>query len=148
MIQKFTIGRNPNNTIVINHPAVSGYHADLIAVDNANGFTQYTFVDHSTNGTFINGQFLRNASCFVVYNDSITLAGVVQFDWSALGFSRMNAQAASPLPQSPIYNYNVPRERITFAGALKSFFNNYVNFEGRASRREYWCVFLWIIGIC
>ena len=37
---------------------------------------------------------------------------------------------------------------MTFWGAYKAFWKNYVNFSGRASRKEYWFVFLWnvIIG--
>ena len=145
MTQKFTIGRNPNNHIVISHPAVSGYHADIIVDDNM-GFTQYTFIDHSTNGTMINGQFLRNASCYVVYNDSIILAGSVPFDWGVLTSMKAFVPAAHPMnPASPSASFSARRERMSFGGALKSFFNNYVNFEGRATRREYWFVFLWLL---
>ena len=86
MIQKYTIGRDPSNNIVVAHPTVSGYHADLI-IDDSMGYPQYTFIDHSTNGTLINGQLLKNASCFVVYNDTIVLAGSVMFDWSVLNSS-------------------------------------------------------------
>lgn len=32
--------------------------------------------------------------------------------------------------------------------AYKRFFSNYVNFEGRANRAEYWWVVLWNVIIC
>lgn len=149
MVQKFTIGRNPNNSIVISHPSVSGYHADLIVDDNM-GFAQYTFIDHSTNGTMINGQYLKNASCYVVYNDMIVLAGVVAFDWNILNsiqaFVPGVRPANAPFSPVPSHSQTPPRkERMSFGDALKSFFNNYVNFEGRATRREFWFMFLWLI---
>ena len=142
MIRQFTIGRNPNNNIVIPNPTVSGYHGDLI-VDDSSGFSQYTFIDHSTNGTLINGQLLRNASCFVIYNDSILLAGNVPFDWRSLDYTNNNT--ISNFASQPVNSVERNGEGISFGGALKSFFHNYVNFSGRATRREFWFVFLWLI---
>ena len=142
MIQRYTIGRDPNNTVVVQNPTVSGYHGDLI-VDDSSGFLQYTYVDHSTNGTVINGQFLRNASCYVIFNDSILLAGNVPFDWGVLPISYQNNQFFYPSqPNAPASRGG---EGISFVGALKSFFNNYVNFKGRATRREYWFAYLWML---
>ena len=142
MIRQFTIGRNPNNNIVIPNPTVSGYHGDLI-VDDSSGFSQYTFIDHSTNGTLINGQLLRNASCFVIYNDSILLAGNVPFDWRNLDYTNNNT--ISNFAPQPVNSVERNGGGISFGGALKSFFHNYVNFSGRATRREFWFVFLWLI---
>ena len=145
MIQKVTIGRNPDNHIVISHPAVSGYHADLI-VDDSLGYEQYTFIDHSTNGTMVNGQYLRNASCFVVYNDSIILAGSVAFDWKVLGSVRAFVRGMEPVnnPGAESVRGGM-REDITFTGALKGFFNNYVDFKGRSTRKEFWFTYLWLL---
>lgn len=143
MIQKYTIGRNPDNDIVFSHPMISGYHADIV-VDDSMGYPRYTFVDHSTNGTTVNGQFLRRSSCFVVYNDAIILAGVVAFDWRALSTLSNNV----PRKESA-YDSSLSRNRqesgLSFVGALQSFFNKYVDFKGRATRREYWFMVLWFL---
>jgi uncharacterized membrane protein YhaH (DUF805 family) len=155
MYQKYTIGRNPNNNIVVPNPSVSGYHADLI-YDDTMGYPQFTFIDHSTNGTYINGQWIKNASYPVRVNDSIVLAGCVAFDWSALGFQNGPQQTyANPAFQpaggnvgrnDPYSSNSVAHNpEISFVGALKSFFNKYVDFKGRATRREFWFMFLWMM---
>jgi pSer/pThr/pTyr-binding forkhead associated (FHA) protein len=47
-----SIGRLPDNTVVIDNPAVSGHHARLVPEGE-----QHFLEDlHSTNGTFVNGQ--------------------------------------------------------------------------------------------
>jgi uncharacterized membrane protein YhaH (DUF805 family) len=144
MIQKYTIGRNPNNHIVVSHPAVSGYHADLI-VDDSLGYFQYTYVDHSTNGSMVNGQLLKNASCFVVYNDSILLAGAVHFDWSLVGPMKSYGPDGGGARSQGDSSEVVGREPVSFGGALKSFFDKYVDFRGRATRREFWFTYLWLL---
>jgi ABC-type multidrug transport system ATPase subunit/pSer/pThr/pTyr-binding forkhead associated (FHA) protein len=50
--QVVTIGRAPGNVILLNHPLVSQRHAELRREPNG----MYTLIDHSTNGTFVNGQ--------------------------------------------------------------------------------------------
>lgn len=158
MYQKYTIGRNPDNNIIVPHPSVSGYHADLIYSDSM-GVPQYTFIDHSTNGTYINGQWIKNTSCQVGYNDIILLAGCVTFDWTSFGQHNVAQQPyANPtawhIPvghtggQSSFYSQEAvahTTSEITFVGALKSFFNKYVDFKGRATRREYWYMVLWMM---
>jgi ABC transport system ATP-binding/permease protein len=53
-----TIGRAPDNTVVLNHPQVSSHHARLELVQNG-----YRLVDmHSTNGTYVNDQARRVSS--------------------------------------------------------------------------------------
>jgi hypothetical protein len=54
---KYTLGRNPDNTIIINKPQVSGHHATLTVISE----NIMLLEDHnSTNGTFVNGlQVLR-----------------------------------------------------------------------------------------
>lgn len=151
MYQKYTIGRNPDNNIIVPHPSVSGYHADLIYNDMM-GVPQFTFIDHSTNGTIINGQWVKNASFMVGINDTILLAGCVKFDWSVFGYQTGPDQTyIGPFGQNP--GAAVGRQdsnalsrtnpEISFVGALRSFFNKYVDFSGRATRREYWFMYLW-----
>lgn len=61
------IGRDTSNDYVIDHPAVSGYHADLYVYDN--GAMQ--LVEHSTNGTYVNGNFVHNNTCMLFGNEVI-----------------------------------------------------------------------------
>ena len=49
---KLTIGRAPNNTVVLNHPQVSAYHAEMERVEGG-----YRVLDtNSTNHVYVNGQ--------------------------------------------------------------------------------------------
>jgi ABC-type multidrug transport system, ATPase component len=53
-----TIGRDASNTIRLNHPMVSRFHATV----KKNMDFQYTLEDHgSTNGTFVNGKPVRSS---------------------------------------------------------------------------------------
>lgn len=168
MKQQYSIGRNPDNHIVIPNPAVSGSHADLIVSDD-NGFIQYMFVDHSTNGTMINGQMLHQSSCYVAYNDVIIFPGNIMFDWTCLssanfvvphtesvlntpaaGLANLQAQQANLFNNaySGVNQYqNTGAEEITFLNVMKRFFVHYADFSGRARRREYWFVNLWMMII-
>ncbi len=54
-----TIGRDPGNTLTLEHPQISRFHARLaLQPDGTLGVTDL----NSTNGTFINGQQLRGAT--------------------------------------------------------------------------------------
>lgn len=69
----------------------------------------------------------------------------------------VNGQSAPPygVPQNfgngqntygaPVY---MPTRKIGFGEAVKSFFKNYVNFSGRATRSEYWWVYLFNNIVC
>ena len=53
---RLTIGRLPDNAVILNHPQVSGHHAVLEKVDAG-----YRIVDnHSTNHVYINGEIASN----------------------------------------------------------------------------------------
>ena len=57
-----------------------------------------------------------------------------------------NLSAARPVaPADPSLYYEV--KRISFGTALKSFFRNYTNFTGRATRREFWFPMLFVMII-
>ncbi len=65
------IGRYPNNDIVIDHPTVSAYHAELIRRPDG----RYELVDReSRNGTRINGTPVRSA--ILRHGDQITLGAI------------------------------------------------------------------------
>ncbi len=54
-----TIGRDPGNTLALDHPQISRYHARLELLPDGN----LRVIDlNSTNGTFINGQQLRGGT--------------------------------------------------------------------------------------
>lgn len=62
-----TIGRKPDNDIVLDHPAVSGHHAQIITLLND------SFVEdlESTNGTLVNGRMVRKHALYD--GDTITV---------------------------------------------------------------------------
>lgn len=77
-----TVGRSPENTIIVspNYTTVSGHHA---TITQANG--QLYLQDHSTNGTYINGQFVHNNQQIAITpNDTITLGREYHLDMSAV----------------------------------------------------------------
>ena len=90
------IGRNANNDIVYSDPSVSGNHADLTISDDG----QLILTDHSTNGTFVNGQPLRQSSQPVSFGDSVVFPGGFQLDWNQVAAM---AQPSTPpqMPQMP-----------------------------------------------
>ena len=155
MIQKYSIGRNPDNQIVLNYPMISGYHADIIIDTNGNR-PQYTFTDHSRNGSWINGQLLHQNSCLIAYGDSITFPGNIGFDWSCIANSNfiiphndtcISTPAAAGQNNSGEFFPEDEKETITFTGAFKRFFTHYADFDTRSRRREYWFVTLWNVII-
>ena len=71
-----TIGRNPRNTVIIDDTAVSGAHAKITQVPNADfpEFNEYFMQDlGSTNGTEINGAEV-SALTKLNHNDQIKIA--------------------------------------------------------------------------
>ncbi len=76
-----TIGRNPANTIAVGaqYVTVSGQHA---TISQANG--QLYLQDHSTNGSYVNGQHIHNQQIAISSNDTITLGREYRLDMSAV----------------------------------------------------------------
>ncbi len=72
--QVTTIGRKPDNDIVIDNQAVSGHHAQLIK--NSNDLVAVEDLQ-SLNGTYLNGQKVANAE---LYNGDIVSVGVHTLD--------------------------------------------------------------------
>ena len=72
-----TIGRNPQNTIVVGaeYNTVSGQHATIEQVGN-----QLYLQDHSTNGTYVNGTHIHNQRIAIAPNDRITLSTSYSLD--------------------------------------------------------------------
>ena len=69
--ERVRIGRYPNNDIVIDHPTVSAYHAELVRRPDE----RYELIDReSRNGTRINGTPVRQA--ILKDGDQITLGAI------------------------------------------------------------------------
>lgn len=75
-MSSITIGRSPDNDIVVGKSEVSGYHATLSLENGA-----YLFTDHSKNGTKINGKVICERQIRVYHGDSILLAKAYPLDW-------------------------------------------------------------------
>lgn len=65
----FTIGREPNNTLVLQDPQSSRYHAQIRRATDQQGKQRYQLVDcGSSNGTFVGGQRLAANDPFWLTN--------------------------------------------------------------------------------
>lgn len=90
------------------HGTVSGKHATISETDIPN---TYLFEDHSTNGSYINGQLLHNNSCKVYITDHITLgrtytlplADIVKRYISERRTTKKKPQKEQPQPQPQVY---------------------------------------------
>jgi hypothetical protein len=87
-----TIGRLPDNTIVIDSPSVSGHHACVFSSDG-----QYVVEDlQSTNGTFVNGvrvsqQVLAHGDVVKVGDHELVLDRLAEIDTPSAGDAESNA---------------------------------------------------------
>lgn len=81
MSRTITIGRNPQSSIVIGeeYDIVSNDHADIVQEGN-----ELMFVDHSSNGTIINGQKIQGKSVSIYPGDRILLAGICELNWGQI----------------------------------------------------------------
>lgn len=82
MIQnRITIGRDSHNDVRISEQwdTVSNRHGE-ISYDNG----KLTFIDHSSNGTVINGQKIHNTSVGIYPGDTIRLANVFDLEWNVI----------------------------------------------------------------
>ncbi len=77
-MKRLTIGRNPNNDIVLDHNMVSRNHA-LLNVYSANKFE---IVNMGANGTKVNGILIANGQPYPLKRgDAVIFAGQCQLDW-------------------------------------------------------------------
>lgn len=79
-MKTFTIGRSSNNSIVLNYPQISGNHADIIVDDH--GIIR--LVDHSSNGTYVNGIKINNQSMEIKRGDNVMFANYAFLDWNKI----------------------------------------------------------------
>lgn len=78
-MRKITIGRAPDNDIVFDVPSISSHHGEVVA-DNGT----VVYIDHSTNGSWIDGLTVHHASCEIGEGDQIVLPGNVVLDWNMI----------------------------------------------------------------
>lgn len=149
------IGRTKDNDYVVNHPAVSGYHADVYVYDN--GAIQY--MDHSTNGTMINGVYVHNSACALTGTEFIGLPGEINIPISDILAKDVSTDTSKPDDEEKYCRTVYHEEEKKSTGSIKAgmgfgetlgyFFKHYTDFNGRARRQEYWYMYLWnlIFGI-
>lgn len=129
------IGRDISNDYVINHPEVSGFHADLYVYDAGN----IHYIDHSTNGSYVNNQSVHKANINVSRNDYITFPGQI-----VIKVSDILENIESGNDGSDKYDgYMKINPGMKFGETFVHYFNNYANFTGRARRKEYLFIVLW-----
>lgn len=91
-----SIGRGPSNDIIFNHPAVSSSHAIITFAED--GTVIYT--DNSTNGTTVNGKFVRGRSVYIRQGEVILLPGDVLLSWNTIN-SRNPYSTLRPRQEEP-----------------------------------------------
>ena len=138
------IGRDEANDYLVKHPSVSRFHSEIRIDDDGT----IVYIDHSANGTMINGSIVHNAQYNLRGFETIYLAREIALNVSAV----MGQSRAKDMPtiihQAPVYNppsvvqggVNPP---MNFGQTLGYFFSHYVDFSGRARRSEYWYMVLW-----
>ena len=160
------IGRSQSNQYVIQHPSVSSSHADIRVLDN--GIMEY--VDHSTNGTLVNGRFVHNATVRlqghevlefpghirVRVSEIVPSGGTVGDNLASYSYEERPPRRSTPPPSyaaSPSYSDSrpepetsaaaTPTQGMGFGETLTYYFQHYADFSGRARRQEYWYIVLW-----
>jgi pSer/pThr/pTyr-binding forkhead associated (FHA) protein len=80
-MKQVTIGRDLDSTIVVDqsHGRVSNEHASIELQDG-----QLIFIDHSTNGSTVNGRPIHNSSIAVKNGDIISLADSYVLPWTTI----------------------------------------------------------------
>lgn len=84
-MEVISIGRDSSNRIVIpdNSSKISRNHGTLRILDN--GSMQYS--DHSTNGTWVNGNLVRNSEVSIQRGANIMFPNRLELDWSLIPMS-------------------------------------------------------------
>ena len=90
----YTIGRRPGKTICYSNPEVSSDHAEIVENNGS-----YTLIDHSTNGTIVNGNRVHNSSYPINRGDIIMFAGWEVLNWNMIS-GAPSAPASAPAQSS------------------------------------------------
>lgn len=89
-----TIGRGEKNTVVLNNPAVSNYHCELVINNGAVVVND----KNSSNGVYVNG--VRISSKALKKGDVVTLGSKFVFDWAVYSTSGAGSSFAQPVAPS------------------------------------------------
>lgn len=141
-----TIGRSPNNTIVINDPEISRRHAQVLQQDA--GFAVEDL--GSTNGTFVNGQRCAGVTA-VSDGDIIELGDTVRLRFVLTGVGQMadDEDTADMLPvqppvqPAPAPSQAAPAQPLHVAPAVETY-----PVEDRSNRMIIGCVSGVILVVC
>jgi len=85
-MKSITIGREDTCDIIIDNERVSRTHAGMVPVNDG-----FLYRDMSSNGTIINGTWIRNDERFVHFGDQVLLAGNIPLPWN-----RVREKLSSP----------------------------------------------------
>jgi hypothetical protein len=143
-----TMGRSPNNEIVINDPEISRRHAQIL--QQAAGFAVEDL--GSTNGTFVNGQRCVGVTA-VRDGDIIELGDTVRLRFVQMGAIRLHTEddedtadlmpVQPPARPTPASNYAAPAPP-----PLVSPSADYPLAEGRSNRMLIGCVAGMLLLVC
>lgn len=111
-----TIGRAPDNELVIHDPKVSAHHAHIRPYQQSYGIVDLG----STNGTFVNEVRLTKAVPYLLHSGDICRLGDFTFTYEEYPSTwRDNTDTASPLPPSdPDFDPPSPNTRSEPTGSL------------------------------
>lgn len=79
-MRTYSVGRRPGKNIYFRNPEVSQDHAEIVENDG-----NYTLIDHSMNGTTVNGNRVHNSSYPLHRGDTVMFAGREMLDWNLIG---------------------------------------------------------------
>ena len=78
-MKTYTIGRKIGKTICYSNPEVSNDHAEIVEDRGS-----YLLIDHSMNGTMVNGNKVHNASYPIRRGDIILFGNGAVLNWSLI----------------------------------------------------------------
>lgn len=84
-----TIGNAPQSNILVNSPYVSGYHADIIILDNGD----LLLVDKSTNGTFVKGNKIPQGVEIPIHRGDNVVFADTPLDWNKVPSGNVDPEA-------------------------------------------------------
>ncbi|MDE6402571.1 MAG: FHA domain-containing protein [Muribaculaceae bacterium] len=98
MPHTISIGRGATNDIIIDHQAVTRQHAVITFDDNGS----IIYSDNSTNGTCINGKFIRGRSMHIKPGDEILLPGDIILSWSKINSRNPYSAGRRPYTETTV----------------------------------------------
>ena len=95
-----SIGRDPDNDVVVNNAAVSRKHAKIYVNEVTGSGTRYYIKDlGSRNGLFVNGEKITSRQ--ISPNDNITLGSICHLNWQDIQAAQRRKFRPAPPPPPP-----------------------------------------------